>query len=494
MVRLKIDWKLGGPIVKLAYPVVIAMLTQTGVNLVDTIMVGRLPSEQSIPGQSAIGISLILFWAVGGLISSISVGTQALTSRRFGEGSFTLAGRVLDNAALVGIVLSTLGTLLVVSYLPQIYAFVHGDPVVQAVGVEYSTYRFWGLFGMVMTLVMKGFFDGLGRTKVHMVAAIVMNVVNIILNYSLIFGVGPFPEMGVGGAGLASLIAVYIGLFVMVIAALLPAIRKKFGVFHFRVDRPVALKVVRVGLPSGMATLFVMTGFFIFMKVVGLVDADRVRVAVCDEQLYGQSAEISAFCDGSGDLPSLIQAKVSEDRPPVNTTATKVIMDIMSVVFMTSVAFGQATATLVGQSLGAGKPDLAEQYGWESLRIGAYFMTIVGLFICLFPNTIAGWFNPDPEVIATAKSSLQLMALSASFLASGMILAQALFGAGSTVYVMVVEGVLHFTCLIPMAYIFGIWMNGGLLGIWAAAFLYAVVLTSVMAHRFAGGRWKTIQL
>jgi len=121
-------------------------------------------------------------------------------------------------------------------------------------------------------------------------------------------------------------------------------------------------------------------------------------------------------------------------------------------------------------------------------------MTLVGLVICLFPNTIAGWFNPDPEVIATAKNSLQLMAMSAAFLATGMILAQALFGAGSTVYVMVVEGVLHFTCLIPMAYVFGIWMDGGLLGIWASAFLYAVLLTGVMAHRFAGGKWKAIKL
>jgi len=493
-VRLKVDWMLGGPIVTLAYPVVIAMLTQTAINLVDSIMVGRLAPAESIPGQAAIGISLILFWAIGGMISSISVGTQALTSRRFGEGDLPLAGRVFDNALVIGLVFSVVGTGLILLFLEPIWMWINSDPNVVSLGVEYSTYRFLGLIGMVLTLVMKGFFDGLGKTKVHMIAAISMNVVNIMLNWTLIFGVGPFPKMGVGGAGLASLIAVYVGLAVMLIVALMPSIRRAYKVFRFRLSWAVSWKVIRIGLPSGMATLFVMTGFFVFMWIVGLIDQQSVRSAVCDVQEYGQSEQVDAYCDGLAELPRDIQNKASLDHPPVNTTATKIIMDIMSIVFMTSVAFGQATATLVGQSLGAGKPTLAQQYGWESLRIGVYIMGLVGLIIFMFPDVIAGWFNPQQTVIDTVHFSLRLMAMSTAFLAGGTILAQALFGAGSTVYVMVAEAILHFTCLVPLSYLFGIYMDGGLVGIWAAALVYAAVLTLVMARRFYTGEWKEIKI
>ena len=191
-----IDPTLGKRISNLAYPIAVAMLTQTGINVIDTIMVGHLSPEYSIAGQTAIGISLILLWAIGGTISTmIAVGTQALAARRYGEGDEHAAGQVFNHAATFGLIISVVATVFVLMSLEYIFPRIHSNPRVVELGVEYSEYRFYGLVSMVITIVYKGFFDGIGRTKVHMVAAIVMNCVNVILNYGLIFGAGPFPQM-----------------------------------------------------------------------------------------------------------------------------------------------------------------------------------------------------------------------------------------------------------------------------------------------------------
>ena len=486
----RLDWTLGKKIVRLAYPVTVAMLTQTAINLVDTIMVGRLPSDYSIAGQSAIAISLILLWAFGGMISSISVGTQALTARRYGEGARKAAGKVLNNAAFIALMLSIVATVAVLATLRDFYPYLHSNPSVVTFGVDYCSYRFIGVSCMVLTIVYKGFFDGVGRTKVHMVAALGMNLANVILNWVLIFGVGPFPQMYVAGAGLASLIATCIGLVIMLTFSSMGSTRREFGLYaRGSLDLRVCWDVIRIGIPGGLATLFVMIGFGAFITIVGWLDMDQLRetvyglpqYAALDVNVFGQAAAVWT--------PELHQV-VLRDNPPVFTSSTKVIMDIMSVVFMTCMAWGQATATLVGQSLGAGKPDLAERYGWESAKLGAYFMFGVGLLIFLFPDAISSIFNPDASVINASHDPLRLMAFSASLIAVGMILAQSLFGAGITVFVAVAEMVLHFGCLIPVAYLLGVTLDLGLVGIWGSVVTYIVLLAAVMAWKFRQGSWK----
>jgi MATE family multidrug resistance protein len=494
-VRFLVNKQQGSTILRLAYPAVIGMLTQTAVNLVDQIMVGRLPAEQSIPGQSAMQISLILMWGVGSLIASIQVGTQALTARRMGEKSPEMAGRVLDNSLLLGTVVSVVAVIGVVFSLPTIFAAWHPDPNVVEIGIEYCTFRMLGVVSMVLTLVMKGFFDGVSRTKVHMVAAITMNAVNIALNYVLIFGVGPFPRMEVAGAGLASLIATYIGLAVMIAYALAPSTRRRFKLFRMRNFRiSIALKVIRIGLPGGLASLFVMTGFGVFMGIVGKVDSAAVQ-----EAIYGLAEYKRLGLEAFGADPATIwtenlQRGVFSTSPAINTTATTVIMNIMSVVFMSCLAFGQATATLVGQSLGAGEPDMAERYGWESAKISAYFMGALGLVFVMFPDPIVSIFNPNAAVIEAAHSSLRLVGLVTAGIAVGMVLAQALYGAGCTMYVMVVELILHFVCLIPLAWVLGITLDGGILGTWTAAVVYLVLLAILMAWKFRQGSWKQMDI
>src|SRR6185503_7236043 len=106
--KLAVDRTLGKRIVVLAAPVVIAMMSQTALNQVDHILIGRLPAHESIPGQAALGISLILMWAVGGFLSAIAVGTQALTARRIGEDDDGRAGQVMFNSVVLAAIASAI--------------------------------------------------------------------------------------------------------------------------------------------------------------------------------------------------------------------------------------------------------------------------------------------------------------------------------------------------------------------------------------------------
>lgn len=491
----QLDKQLTRRLLLLAYPVVLAMLTQTAINLLDTIMVGRLPKQYSIAGQSAIGYSLIFLWGIGGFLSAFVVGTQAITARRFGEKNLEGAGKTLANSVLITVSTATVAAFVSWHAIEAVFPFFNSNPDVLELGIPYAKWRMIGIFPMVATVSFKGFFDAIGFTKAHMVAAIVMNICNVVLNYVFIFGAGPIEPMYVEGAGMASAASSMVGLLLMVSFTLWPSYRSRFKYFQRgRVSARVMWEITRLSVPSGLATVFVMTGFALFLKIVGILDEEAIAAAIVATG-YWPGADIAALTALEvhpiiGDL----YLNALQSRPPIYVAATKVIIDIMSVSFMTCIAFGTATATLVGQSLGAKRPDLAERFGWESVRIGMYLMGVLGLFAIATPDLLFGVFSKDQEVIDAGRSALRLMGGVGSMIAVALILAQALYGAGNSKYVMKVELILHVTCLVPLAYILGIVLDLGLMGIWASAAVYVIAMGSAMAWKFASGDWKHIEL
>jgi Na+-driven multidrug efflux pump len=167
----------------------------------------------------------------------------------------------------------------------------------------------------------------------------------------------------------------------------------------------------------------------------------------------------------------------------------------LKLTFTACLAFGTSTATLVSQCLGAKEPDKAERFGWVSVRLGLVIFGVVGLLEgVVFPRQILSFVSHSEAVQVAALLPMRLMGLCTPLIAVGMILTQALFGAGNSRFVMLVELVLHFTCLVPMAWLLGITFGFGLVGIWSAAVTYVLLLSSVMVWKFARGDWKTIEL
>ncbi len=461
-----------GRILHLGWPVIIGMATQSAINTVDLLFVGRLPDHLAVPGTAAIFSSIILLWAFGGFLSAISVGTQAICARRFSEGHFNKAGQVLTNSILVSIVASLVVTVVALASLDYMIELLSPSESVRALATSYSKIRLIGLLSMAAMASYKSFYDGIGRVRVHMMVALFMNVINAALSYLLIFGfsIGPWvvQPYNIEGAAYGAMVSSYCGLVVMVLWSLRKKDRTLFQIYSLKnINWGVATAVAKLSFWSGVATVILMAGVGLFNRIVGMIDMEQGLDAV-------------------------------------NTSAASIIIHVMMLVFMTCLAFGTATATLVAQSIGAKLPRLAERYTWQSVRLSVYIMTAFGLIAVIFPTQVMHIFlHSGPgetdvlkdAVVTTALPSLRLAAgLLSPIAAAGLVLTQALYGAGQTRFVMVIEFILHFGVLVPLAWFLAIFLDMGLLGCWIAGLIYAGSLLLATGIKFWMGSWKKLVL
>src|SRR5690606_29437728 len=237
-------------VLRLAMPTVIAMLSQSVVNEIDIVFFSMLPCPESSTAQAALFPCLVILWAFGGSLSAISVGTQAIAARRFAEGKKEAAGAVLMNSWLFSVASSVVFTLFAYLVLPSLLNFAIKVPSVREAANEYLQYRLLGIASMVVTFSFKAFFDGIGKTHVHLWSALVMNVFNIVLCWALIFGNWGAPRMGIGGAGIAALTSTWIGLFIMVAWAARPKYRAVYHPFQVRkLDPRLVIDILRLSVP-----------------------------------------------------------------------------------------------------------------------------------------------------------------------------------------------------------------------------------------------------
>lgn len=502
---LGVDYQRGKTIMILAAPIMIAMLTQTFINIVDTIFIGKLEPTYSIPGQAALGFSTPILWAVGGFLAAVGVGTQAMTARRHGANRLDEAGVILFNSLIVAVLTSALMTVAAWHIVPYLFTFLTSNAAVAELGIPYAQLRILGILSMVATASFKGFFDGVGRTRVHMYACIIMNAVNIVLNYVFIFGFGPIPAYYVTGAAIASVISTYIGLTVMLIWTLRHKYRSPFGFYKVRNFSPrVMWDISKLSAPSGAAQIFVMSGVLLFMKIIDMMDARTIHQALEATQYFGTrvATEAEGLYAAMLVRPEMDGRVLVDDwsfaimhsRPPIFMTAAKLIIDLLSICFVTCIAFGQATATLVSHAMGKEDYRLAEAYGWESAKIGIFIYGLFSVIIFAFPEFFLGILSDDIMVIEAAVPGLRLMSMNLVFIAMTLILIQALFGAGDTKFVMWAELILHGIALAPLAYLFSIVFSWGYMGIWIAATVYICALSVVMVWRFWSGSWKLIKV
>jgi multidrug resistance protein, MATE family len=454
-------------ILRLAMPTVIAMLSQSVVNEIDVVYFSHLPCPESSNGQAALLPSLILVWLFGGSLSAVSVGTQALVARRFAEGDRHAAGAVLANGAGFCAVAGALFSLLGFVSLPALVRTMIAVPEVQNVAIAYTRWRMLGIVSMAATMAIKAFFDGIGKTHVHLVAALVMNVVNVVLCWAFIFGHLGAARMGAPGAGLGAFVATWIGLFIMLLYATL--VRRQFRPMRWsNISGRTVWAVLKLSIPAAAATIVMMLGFGLFARTVANLDA------------AGGAPAIAGKCGG-------VEA--------VNSAANTDIVETLKLTFTACMAFGTATATLIGQSLGRRRPDEAQTWGWASVRVGAVLFGIVGM--CegvLFTPQLVGLLSNSSAVRDAAMFPMHIMGIATPIIAVAMILSEGLFGAGSTKFVAGAQFLMVFGWLVPGAYLLGVHEHMGLRGIWIAAFGYACVAAVVMSTKFAAGGWKRIRL
>jgi len=444
--RLRLHPSDARQVIRLAYPVVLGMMSFTLLSVVDTAMLGRLGAAP----LAAAGIAGVLFFAIVFSIAGIGVGVQTLTARRFGEGSLTECGAVTDTglllACLVGLPLTAASPWLARFLAP----ILSNDPAVVSLGETYLHYRFYGSAAMLANWVLRGFFAGIGETKHQMIASIATTLANLVLDYLLIFGRAGFPRMGIAGAAIASSLAIGVGTVYLAWIALSPGHRHRFGLLRRPIDvRRWAAPIVRLSLPvTGQRTL-ANGSWLVFFTVVSRIGT-------------------------------------------VELAATNVIRSVYHLTIMLGVGLGTASAALVGQKLGAKAPDAAERLGWEATKLAALSMGIVGILFLVAPGPILRVYTTDPAVIAAGRLPLFLLGFVQAFAGAALVLSQSLQGAGNTRFVMLAELGICGSLYLPVVYALGLRTRLGLVGAWTGEFLYWTALAAIMGWKFARGDWKRI--
>ncbi len=456
-------------ILRLATPTVFAMLSQSVVNEIDVVYFAHLPCPESSNAQAALVPALIVVWLFGGSLSAVSVGTQALVARRYAEGNREAAGAVLANGTFFCVVAGALFSLVGLLCLPWLIRSMVTVHEVQEVALSYTRWRMFGIVSMAASMAVKAFFDGIGKTYVHLVSAVVMNVFNVLFCWVFIFGHLGAPRMGAPGAGLSAFLATWIGLAIMALYAAL--VRGEFRPMRWRnLSGKLTWSIVALSTPAAVATVVMMVGFGLFAQIVGKLDAGASAAG----------AAVAERCAGA---------------EAVNSAANTDIIETLKLTFTSCIAFGTATATLIGQSLGRHEPEEAAKWGWASVRLGLVIFGLVGLGEgVLFTHQVTSLISSSEAVRAAATFPLRIMGVATPIIAVAMILSEGLFGAGSTKFVAAAQFLLVFGWLVPGSYLLGIGLHMSLDGIWIAAFVYACLAAVVMSVKFAGGSWKQIRL
>ncbi len=434
-------------ILKLSLPAIAGLSTQMILSLVDTAMVGRL--ENADYALAAMGLGVIATWALVSFFSSLATGTHVLIARKFGSKDYTGCGTVLNNSLMVCLVIGIFVAAFALTLAHPFAQFFAADKTVGFYAGEFIFYRFLGLPFFLLTVSYRGFFFGIGKTKVFMFSAIVVNILNIIFNYFLIFGSFGAPKMGLAGSGMGSSLATVCDCLFYFTISTLPSYRHKFNYFKkIKIDFSIIKEIYKISLPVSFQNVFILIGFLAFISISGLIGIK--------EQAASQG--------------------------------------IFSALFMSLLpcfGFGIAVQTLVGNSIGASKKKLAMIYGFETAKIATYYTFLLGLVFMIFPELILGIITTDQSIIQVAKNGLRIAGFAQIFYACGVVLSNGLQSAGNTMYVMFAEVITNLFIFVPLAYLFGKVLHLGLTGAWAALPVYILSYTTSIYIKFRYGKWKS---
>lgn len=430
-------------ILLLAIPMVLEMVLESLFAVVDVFWVGRLGAD----AVATVGLTeslLSLVFAVG---LGLSLSTTAIVARRIGEKDPEGAAVAGAQAIFLGLGVSAIIGIPCWIYGGELLRLMGASPAIVATGSGYARIALGGSGVVLLLFLNNAIFRGAGDAAVAMRLLWVSNIINLILDPCFIFGIGPFPKLGVTGAAVATFTGRSIGVAYQFYRLLRGTERIRILTSQIRMDFKVMLRLVRVSL----------TGILQF--------------AIAHTSWIGLVRIISVF--GSAALAGY-------------TIAIRILIFIL----MPSWGLSNAAATLVGQNLGAGKPERAQISVWRTGFYNMLFMGGIGVVFLIWATPVVRLFTNDPEVVPLAASCLRILSYGNIGYAYGMVMLQAFNGAGDTVTPTVVNFFGFWLLEIPLAYVLALRMG------WQAKGAYVSIVVAECAIALAGvllfrrGKWK----
>lgn len=434
-------------IISLAWPVILNNILLTFVWIVDMAMVGRLGPN----AVAAVGVSGQMFNMIMAVSLAVTTGTISLVARYTGAKEKDRANAVLGQSLLLG-TLFALGLMmpgLVAS--AALFRMFGAEASVTEIGVPYLRLVVSGTIFLVIALVAASALRGAGDTKTPLTISVTANVINMVLNYVLIFGKFGFPRLEVIGAGIATIIAFALEaaafLFLLWKGNLVVSLPRK----ALRLDKEISLKTLRIGAPSALEHGIIQIGFLWYMAII---------------TGYGTNP-LAAYMIG---------------------------VNIMSLSFMPGFGFSVAASALVGQSLGANEEERAATQGWECVRMAVLAMSAVGIALFAAARPIAMIYVSEEHVIALTATFVRILAVCQPAMAIHFTLSGALIGAADTRWPLYSSFVGMYLIRMPLALLSAYILNVNVMWIWMIIFADHYGKAIVLFLRFLSGKWKQVKV
>ena len=394
-------------------------------------------------------------------LMSLFLGTAGYVStfvaQYHGSGQHHRIGPVLWQ----GIYIAIAGGILHLLFVPlagPFFRFVGHEPLVQEYEIVYFQVLCLGATPAIASSAIAGFFSGRGKAWPIMWVNVLATALNIILDYVLIFGKWGLPELGMKGAAIATVLSACFSFAIYLVLFLRSTHKRPYYTLRgWMFERPLFLRLMYFGFPSGVQFFLEMAGFTAFILLVGRL--------------------------GTMEL-----------------AATNIAFNINNLAFMPMIGFGMAVSVLVGQYLGKGKPDLAQRSVYSSFHLTFLYMASVAAAYLFVPNIFINPFasQADPASFAAIRKTtlilLRFVAIYSLFDALNIIFASAIKGAGDTRFVMFMIIVVSSLVLVVPSYIALVLLQTGIYTAWTIASIYISILGLVFLFRFLGGKWKSMRV
>ena len=434
---------IGRAVVLLAVPMVLEMLMESVFAVVDIFFVGRLGAS----AVATVGLTESLMVIVYALAIGLSIGASATVARRIGEKDREQAALAAVQAIILGIGMAVAIGAVGVLFGPQLLRLMGATDDVLSIGSTFPKVMVGGSGTVLLLFLINAVFRGAGDAAIAMRVLWFANIINMTLGPCLIFGLGPFPGMGVTGAAVGTTIGRGCGVIYQLYHLTRPGGRLRVGRRHLRFEGRTMRSILRI---CGTATFQNFIATASWMGIVRIISG------------FGSAAVAG------------------------NTIGIRIILFAL----LPSFGVSNAAATLVGQNLGAGKPDRAEAAAWRAGLYNTICLGAMSLVFLIFAPGLIGIFTSDPEVAGYGVRALRIIAVGFAFSGYGMVLTQAFNGAGDTRTPTWINLVVLWLWEIPLAWLLAHPAGFGPTGAFIAVSIAFFTLAGVSSWLFAKGGWK----
>jgi putative MATE family efflux protein len=438
---------IGRAVFLLAVPMILELVMESTFAVVDIYFVGRLGAS----AVATVGLTetyLFLLYSIG---IGLSTAVTAIVARRIGEKDKDRAGITAVQSIFLAVLVSIPFALIGIIFAKDLLAVMGGDAWALEHGYRYTQWMLGGNAVIILLFVINSIFRGAGDAAIAMRVLWIANGCNMILDPLLIFGLGPFPRLGIEGAAIATNIGRGVGVSVQLWTLFRGGEHIRVLLSHLQLNSKVIAEIVRTSLGGIGQMIVAMTSWIFVMRIIAEFGSQAVAGAT-------------------------------------------IALRIMMFTLMPAWGMSNAVATLVGQNLGAQKPDRAERAVWVTGFWNMLFLVGVSIFYFIFSESLVGIFTNNQDVIRIGAKWLTIVSYSYFVYAWWMVAVQAFNGAGDTGTPTKINLVFFWLIQIPLSYLLGKALGLGYTGVFWAIFISETSVGLFTLWLFTRGKWKTVRV